>query len=156
MLLLCCEQRPQRYQGMQALFETKQRLCALKEFNVWPEVLSQLQACQVDAQVCHCACVLCCCAHQIGDPEKMKAACASPRACVASFPTTTVEGMLFAWLESGPEAEKEAAAQQPYIMPEQVGSSMCSCGSLFVMRCMPVAAACGVCLCPHDTQLSRC
>jgi hypothetical protein len=39
---------------------------------------------------------------------------------VASFPTTVVEGMLFAWLESGPEAEQEAAAQQPYIMPEQV------------------------------------
>lgn len=58
---------------------------------------------------------------QIRDPEKEKAACASPRACVASFPTTVVEGMLFAWLESGPEAEKEAAAQQPYIMPEQVG-----------------------------------
>lgn len=53
----------------------------------------------------------------------MKAACASPRACVASFPTTTMEGVLFAWLESGPEAEKEAAAQQPYIMPEQVGNS---------------------------------
>jgi hypothetical protein len=28
--------------------------------------------------------------------------------------------MLFAWLEAGPQAEKEAAAQQPYIMPEQV------------------------------------
>jgi phenylpropionate dioxygenase-like ring-hydroxylating dioxygenase large terminal subunit len=58
---------------------------------------------------------------QIRDEEKMKAACASPRACVASYPTTVVEDMLFAWLESGPEAEKEAAAQQPYIMPEQVG-----------------------------------
>jgi phenylpropionate dioxygenase-like ring-hydroxylating dioxygenase large terminal subunit len=60
---------------------------------------------------------------QIRDPEKEKAACASPRACVSSFPTTVVEGMLFAWLESGPEAEKEAAAQQPYIMPEQVRSA---------------------------------
>lgn len=62
---------------------------------------------------------------QIRDPEKEKAACASPRACVASFPTTVVEGMLFAWLESGPEAEQEAAAQQPYIMPEQVRSLPC-------------------------------
>jgi phenylpropionate dioxygenase-like ring-hydroxylating dioxygenase large terminal subunit len=57
---------------------------------------------------------------QIRDEDKMKAACASPRACVSSYPTTVVEGMLFAWLESGPEAEREAAAQQPYIMPEQV------------------------------------
>lgn len=57
---------------------------------------------------------------QMRDPEKEKAACASPRACVTSYPTTVVEGMLFAWLEAGPQAEKEAAAQQPYIMPEQV------------------------------------
>jgi len=96
---------------------------------------------------CGCGC------KQIGDPEKMKAACASPRACVASFPTTTVEGILFAWLESGPEAEREAAAQQPYIMPEQVGSSRAdtqaagcsSCGSS-TARCCGVIAGCSYAL----------
>lgn len=61
---------------------------------------------------------------QIGDPQKMQAACASPHACVASFPTAVVEGVLFAWLESGPAAEAEAAAKQPYMMPEVVGSSL--------------------------------
>eukprot|EP00879_Flechtneria_rotunda_P017557 GHRR01018407.1.p1 GENE.GHRR01018407.1~~GHRR01018407.1.p1 ORF type:complete len:585 (+),score=188.77 GHRR01018407.1:338-2092(+) len=55
---------------------------------------------------------------QIGDSAKMHAACASPRACVASFPTTDSEGLLFAWLEAGPQAEAEAAAKRPYSMPE--------------------------------------
>lgn len=78
------------------------------------------------------------CVTQIRDPEKEKAACASPRARVASFPTTVVEGMLFAWLESGPEAEQEAAAQQPYIMPEQVRSQACAQS---VVRCSSCAVS---------------
>lgn len=40
---------------------------------------------------------------QIGDPAKAAAACASPRACVASFPTTVVDGLLYVWLEAGPQ-----------------------------------------------------
>jgi hypothetical protein len=54
----------------------------------------------------------------------MKAACASPRACVASFPTTVVNGLLYAWLEAGPAAEAEAAAAKPYVMPELEASTM--------------------------------
>uniref|UniRef100_A0A383VSW5 Rieske domain-containing protein n=2 Tax=Tetradesmus obliquus TaxID=3088 RepID=A0A383VSW5_TETOB len=61
---------------------------------------------------------------QIGDPAKMKAACASPRACVASFPTTVVNGLLYAWLEAGPAAEAEAAAVKPYVMPELEASKI--------------------------------
>jgi phenylpropionate dioxygenase-like ring-hydroxylating dioxygenase large terminal subunit len=61
---------------------------------------------------------------QIGDPAKMKAACASPRACVASFPTTVVNGLLYAWLEPGTAAEVDAAAVKPYVMPELEASTM--------------------------------
>lgn len=61
---------------------------------------------------------------QIGDPAKMKAACASLRACVASFPTTVVNGLLYAWLEAGPAAEAEAAAVKPYVMPELEASKI--------------------------------
>jgi len=68
--------------------------------------------------------IVCLLALQIGDPERMKAACASPRACVASFPTTVVDGLLYAWLESGPEAEAEAFAQPPYNMPEFAGTDV--------------------------------
>jgi phenylpropionate dioxygenase-like ring-hydroxylating dioxygenase large terminal subunit len=64
---------------------------------------------------------------QIGEPDKMAAAAASPRACVTSYPTCVVEGMLFAWLEAGRQAEKEAAANPPFIMPEQVRWCGLSC-----------------------------
>lgn len=85
----------------------------------------------------------CCCArcvdlyHQIGDADKMKAACSSQRACVTSFPTTEVEDVLYAWLEAGPEAEKEAAANPPFVMPEQVGAvyHQSSIKAVLVFKC---------------------
>jgi hypothetical protein len=50
---------------------------------------------------------------QIGDPKAAASALASPRACARAFPTAEVGGLLFAWLESGPAAEAEAAAAPP-------------------------------------------
>jgi hypothetical protein len=48
---------------------------------------------------------------QIGDPKAHAAATASPRACLRTFPTQVKGTLLFGWLESGPEAEAEAAAK---------------------------------------------
>ena len=59
---------------------------------------------------------------QIGNEGQRAAACASPRACVRSYPTKVSGGMLFAWLESGPEAEAEAAAKE-LSMPEVIADS---------------------------------
>lgn len=49
---------------------------------------------------------------QIGDPKAHAAALASPRSCLRVFPTQVKSSLLFVWLESGPEAEAEAAAKQ--------------------------------------------
>ncbi len=48
---------------------------------------------------------------QIGDAKAHATATASPRACLPMFPTRVKGGLLFAWLESGAEAEAEAAAR---------------------------------------------
>ncbi|KAI8473697.1 MAG: hypothetical protein J3K34DRAFT_173507 [Monoraphidium minutum] len=47
---------------------------------------------------------------QLGDPKARATACASARTCVASYPTATEDGLLFAWLEAGPRGAAAAAA----------------------------------------------
>jgi phenylpropionate dioxygenase-like ring-hydroxylating dioxygenase large terminal subunit len=42
-------------------------------------------------------------------PEASAKAAALPRACAQSYPTTTSQGLLFVWLDSGPEALVESA-----------------------------------------------
>lgn len=52
------------------------------------------------------------------EPGAPKAtACASKRSCAASFPTAHAHGLLWVWLEAGPEARSQAEATPLPVLP---------------------------------------
>jgi phenylpropionate dioxygenase-like ring-hydroxylating dioxygenase large terminal subunit len=44
-------------------------------------------------------------------------ACSSKRACAVAFPTAEAHGLLWVWLEAGPDAERRAAATPLPVLP---------------------------------------
>ena len=59
---------------------------------------------------------------QLTDGKAKVSALTSPRACVASFPTSVYRGMLWAWLDSGIDAEAEAALSGGPQLPQPYSS----------------------------------